>query len=121
MTKNLKLLREERGLSQEKLGSIIGVSQQSIYKYENSKVEPDIGVMIQMAQFFNVSVDFLIGNTNVRQKIEKTFPYELNEKEVQHLSNYRQLSISSQMVVDCLTKELIDTKREQKRLGAVRK
>lgn len=39
--KNLKILREEFGLSQQKLADLFNLSQQSIYKYENDLAEPD--------------------------------------------------------------------------------
>ncbi len=42
MIKNLKALRKEYNISQQQLANIIGVSQQSINKYENHNVEPDI-------------------------------------------------------------------------------
>ena len=44
MVQNLKQLRLEKNLSQNKLAEIIGVSQQSINKYENHNIEPDIEV-----------------------------------------------------------------------------
>lgn len=43
MVKNLKTLREDRQLSQQKLGEQIGVTQQAIYKYENDLAEPISG------------------------------------------------------------------------------
>lgn len=52
MLKNLRLLREESGMSQRQLADRIGVSQQSINKYENHNVEPDIGALIRMATAF---------------------------------------------------------------------
>ena len=42
MLKNIKKLRIGKGLSQQQLADIIGVSQQSINKYENHNVEPNI-------------------------------------------------------------------------------
>ena len=42
MLVNLKKLREEIGVSQRALADAVGVSQQSINKYENHKIEPDI-------------------------------------------------------------------------------
>lgn len=62
--KNLKKLRMERHLSQQKLANEFQLSQQSIYKYENNLAEPDIQTMIDFAVFFHTSVDYLIGNTS---------------------------------------------------------
>lgn len=66
MLKNLKLLRQERGMSQKQLADRIGVSQQSVNKYENHNVEPDIETLIRIADCFGTSVDFLIGHTEAR-------------------------------------------------------
>ena len=52
MVKNLKTLREDRQLSQQKLGEQIGVTQQAIYKYENDLAEPDIRTLILLSRFF---------------------------------------------------------------------
>ncbi len=61
MIKNLKKLRTEFKISQQQLANAIGVSQQSVNKYENQDVEPDIAVLIKIADYFSVSVDYLIG------------------------------------------------------------
>ena len=59
--KNLKALRKEYNISQQQLANIIGVSQQSINKYENHNVEPDIETLKAIATFFNTTIDFLVG------------------------------------------------------------
>ncbi len=64
MIKNLKSLRNEHKISQQKLAEAVGVSQQSINKYENQSVEPEIAVLIKIADYFSVSVDYLIGRTS---------------------------------------------------------
>lgn len=61
MIKNLKALRKEYNISQQQLANIIGVSQQSINKYENHTVEPDIETLKAIATFFNTTIDFLVG------------------------------------------------------------
>lgn len=92
MLENLKKLREEAGISQKQLAECIGVSQQSINKYENHNIEPDIQTMIRIADFFNTSVDYLIGHTELRRKIEVTHAYELNTDECCVIEGYRKLS-----------------------------
>lgn len=92
MIKNLRLLRDEKGLSQEKLGAIFDLSQQSIYKYETRGIEPDIDTLIKMADYFDVSVDYLIGNTDIRHKMESVEPHDLNDEEAELVENFRMLS-----------------------------
>lgn len=92
MLENLKALREAAAISQKQLAEAIGVSQQSINKYENHNIEPDIETMIRIADYFNTSVDYLIGNSTVRRKIENVTPYELNDEEARMVDNYRKLT-----------------------------
>ena len=89
---NLRLLREEARVSQKYLAEAIGVSQQSINKYENHNIEPDIETLIRIANFFETSVDYLVGHTTVRRKIEKVTAYELNEEERRIIEQFRKLS-----------------------------
>lgn len=102
MLKNLKLLREENGISQKKLADSIGVSQQSVNKYENHNIEPDIHTMIRIAEFFNTSVDYLIGHSDVRRRIEILHAYELNNEESGLIDRYRLLSPSQQHCIRTL-------------------
>ena len=69
MLPNLKLLRKEYGISQQRLADEIGISQPSINKYENHDIEPEIEILIRLADYFNTSVDYIIGHTDVRRKI----------------------------------------------------
>lgn len=91
MIKNLKTLRGKKDISQKQLAEEISVSQQSINKYENHDVEPDINILIRMADFFDVSVDYLIGNTDVDRKVERVEPYDLNAEEASLIEDYRSL------------------------------
>lgn len=63
MVKNLRLLRQKNGMSQQQLADVLGISQQSVNKYENHNIEPDITTLITLANYFGVSVDFLIGKS----------------------------------------------------------
>ena len=51
-------------MSQQQLALKLNLSQQTIYKYENQITEPDITTLINLADYFNTSVDYLIGNTD---------------------------------------------------------
>ena len=63
MLPNLKLLRQKQGISQQKLADALGVSQQSINHYENHKIEPDITTLMQIADYFDTSIDYVVGHT----------------------------------------------------------
>lgn len=57
----LKELRESKGLTQKEVAEIIGYSEISYGRYENGKREPDISTLCKLAEYFNVTVDYLIG------------------------------------------------------------
>lgn len=94
MIKNLKKLRKTHGISQQHLGEIIGVSQQSVNKYENHNIEPDIYTLSRIAKYFNTSIDYLVGNTEINHVIEEVHPYDLNDNEISLVESYRKLSDS---------------------------
>lgn len=57
----LKELREENGLSQRQLAAIIKTSQPNLQRWEKGQFEPDQKTTIIIADFFNVSIDYLFG------------------------------------------------------------
>lgn len=106
MLKNLRSLRIKAGLSQKQLAEIINVSQQSINKYENHEVEPTLETLGVIADFFNTSIDFLVGRTELENKIEKVYEFDLSSEEATLIQNYRSLSkkekTAVQTLADCL-------------------
>ena len=60
----MKKLRIKHKISQKQLADVIGVSQQSINKYENHNIEPDIDTLKSLANYFNTSIDYLVGYSN---------------------------------------------------------
>lgn len=59
--KNLKELRENQGISQQKLAKEIGISQSNICEYEKGTVEATESIIIKLANYFDVSTDYLLG------------------------------------------------------------
>ena len=109
MLPNLKLLRRESGISQQKLADSIGMSQQSINQYENHDTEPDILTLCKLADFFETSVDYLIGHTDIRSHIEPTSAYHLNADEGAIIDKYRALTLKERACVA----QVIDTLLEK--------
>lgn len=54
-------LRQDRGLTQKELGKILSVSTGTISNYENGVHHPDLEKLVQLADFFQVSTDYLLG------------------------------------------------------------
>ena len=60
----LKILREEKGLSQEKFANAIGLTQSAVGNWESGNREPNFETMKKIADFFGVSVDYLLGRAD---------------------------------------------------------
>lgn len=65
-SKRLIMLRKENNLSQFGLGLELGVSRSTIAGYETKGRQPDIGMLINIADYFDVSLDYLVGRTDER-------------------------------------------------------
>lgn len=64
--KRIANLRTEKKLTQEELAKIIGISRGSLSMYEIDKREPDMATLKKIADFFDISVDYLLGLTDIR-------------------------------------------------------
>lgn len=72
----LKELRTKRNLSLKKLGEIIGASDTAIMKWEHNTAEPKASYIIALANFFDVSSDYLLGledETEAKANIQNSF------------------------------------------------
>ncbi len=58
--KNLRKIREKLNINQLKLAMDIGVSQESISKYENDTAFPSKEVLVKLADYLNCSIDYLL-------------------------------------------------------------
>ena len=60
----LKQLRKEKGITQLKLAMDLGMNQNSISRYETEDHEADYKTLIAFADYFSVSIDYLLGRTD---------------------------------------------------------
>ncbi len=63
----LKELRSERKISQKALGELLGITDRNIRFYENGSHRPDFDGLLLLADYFQVSVDYLVGRTENRE------------------------------------------------------
>ena len=96
--KILQGLRKAKGITQEQLSEVLGVSTAAISKWENEQMYPDISYFPILARFFNVSIDCLFGFTNDLSEQEyednlnecvelfKTGNYEKGLEKIKHLT-----------------------------------
>ena len=108
MLTNLKQLRMNHGISQKQLAHEVGVCQQSINKYENHNIEPDITTLIRIADFFHTSVDYLVGHYDSPPESEKLHFYEMTQSEIVLLSRYRRLNSKQKRSIELVIENYLD-------------
>ncbi|MBR0189112.1 MAG: helix-turn-helix transcriptional regulator [Clostridia bacterium] len=72
----LKELRKISGLTLQNMANRFNISPEAYRKYENEEREPNYTLLIQFADYFNVSVDYLLGRTDKRFTSDKSFTSE---------------------------------------------
>ena len=72
----IKELRNEKKQTLKQMAEAFGTSNQVISRYELGQAEPDFETLIKIADYFNVSVDYLRGRTDKRFTSDKTFTTE---------------------------------------------
>ena len=85
----LRELREARNENQQKLAVLLNVSQTMISRYELGQATPDVSMLITLSRHYNVSIDYLLENTDVKSPFISS---DLTEAEAEMLSMFRRLS-----------------------------
>lgn len=80
----LKKLRNEYKLTQQKLADKLGINRATIAGYETKNVEPGHEILIELANFFNCSTDFLLGNSNERSTVDDIKSTIASDPELEH-------------------------------------
>ena len=75
-------LRKVRGLSQEGLGDLLGVSRQAISKWESDITIPEVDKLIAISRQFDISVGMLLGVEESCPPPEQEAPHKLTEREL---------------------------------------
>ena len=84
----LRELRKAKGISMKKLGEIIGVAESTISLYELEKREPDFSTLKKLADYFNVTTDYLLGREEIPVALSIPNGYEnLTEEEKEIINN----------------------------------
>lgn len=82
LNENIKKLRVARGLNQVEFAKTLGVSKQCVSNWENDNVMPSIEMLIKIADFFNVTTDYVLGR-NEKTYIDVT---GLTDEQISHIS-----------------------------------
>lgn len=91
----IKELREEKQISQKKLAEIIGTSQRNIGRWENEENEPSYLQIVKLADFFECSIDYLVGREDDFDNVVATTS-NLTERESRLLKAFGTLSALEQ-------------------------
>lgn len=65
--KNIKAIREDHDLTQKQMANLLNVSQNTYSQYETGKIEWTASSLVIIADYFNVSVDYLLDRTNKKE------------------------------------------------------
>ena len=90
----LKKVRIDRGLRQEDIGAIVHVGKSTVSQWENNIHVPDIETIVKIANYLNVTSDYLLGRTNVRNPIETIAAHhegeEWTEEELEEIERFKE-------------------------------
>ena len=62
--KNLRAIREDRDIKQKESASLLNISQNTYSQYETGVIAITAEVLVKLADFYNVSIDYLLDRTN---------------------------------------------------------
>ncbi len=90
MQNRIRDLREDMDLRQSDLAEKTGIDQRTISNYETGKTAPDAYALIRLADFFDVSIDYLLGRTqqNLYTKERKNRIIDKIKKDLDELKKY---------------------------------
>lgn len=71
MFPRIRDLREDRDLTQTQVAKMLGMSQTGYSKYETGENDIPTSVLIKLARFYGTSIDYLLGETNQREKYKR--------------------------------------------------
>lgn len=81
---NIRNIRKQRGLRQEQLAEAMGVSIASVSKWENGQCAPELTVLMELADFFEVSMDTLVGHSLKADRMEELIAQMENAAETRN-------------------------------------
>ncbi|MDD7408912.1 MAG: helix-turn-helix transcriptional regulator [Anaerovoracaceae bacterium] len=109
MLDSLKELRAEKGITQKQLGDAVGVTQQAINSYENSDTQPEYSTLIKLADFFNVSTDYILGHKAETRVNDEVIKYLSDEEDARVMKKYLSLDRKQKKVFSDFIDLVTDT------------
>ena len=88
-------LRQEKELTQHAIAKLLNIGQSTYCNWENGKSNLTVSQILNLAEFFGVTTDYLLGNSDDKGNIVYNTSY-VTEREMQLLSSYRKMSVEAQ-------------------------
>ena len=63
---NLKILRKSKNISQKQVSDYLGIADRQYRRYENGEQQPTLPIAVKLADYFDVSLDFLSGRSDTQ-------------------------------------------------------
>lgn len=106
MQNRIRELRKQRGMTMKELGKVIGVAESTVSQYELGRRQPDNETLLTLGEFFEVSVDYLLGGVSYPDPRLKEFSEKSEfQKKLDNLSRdmsedeKRQLLLAARLIV----------------------
>lgn len=105
---NLRKIRESKHITQVKLSTDLGISQELISRYEVGNSFPQPNMLIKLANYFNCSVDYLLGLTNIPTPVKYLTSNKEDTEFYELYSKYNLLSDTDKKYFQLFLSSLID-------------
>lgn len=111
----LKELRQEKGLTQAEVAKSVKTSQRNIGRWENGENEPTASFIAKLAEFFQVSTDYLLGledDFGVKIETDGALLYSAEEKKL--IEDYRKLNSDKRELIKSNIKAMLPNGKAEK-------
>lgn len=106
----IRELRLSKNISQRELGNIIGTSQQTISRLEVGNYSPPVDLVINLAEYFDVSIDYLLGFSDFEYSFEYGKEIDMHMKENYELiRKYEKLGEVNKRTLQIILERLVET------------
>ncbi len=114
MENRIRELRKCKGMNQEALATFVGASQQTISRIERDINAIGIDLLIQLADYFNVTTDYILGLSNEKRNLARDNRMSSRvENQYDLVIEYEQLNPDNQKVIEELMKALKELQKKE--------
>lgn len=100
-------LRQDKGMTQKQLGKVLSVSTGTISNYENGVHYPDLEKLVALADYFQVSTDYLLGRENVARSVHTPEIKDPQDEQVtQFIHRFSRLPQDRQQILNIIMTDM---------------